>query len=271
MKQKPITLNDVAEYAGVSYQTVSRVLNQAPHVSSRTRSKVEQAMAALNYTPNRVAQQLAGKTITTLGLVTTDLSLHAPSQIAAAIKSTASQLGINIVMSMLSSPDVNSCNNAVNDLLSQRVSGVIVNVPLSTDDVAHISQTCAGTPVLFMDADPHTDILNVMFDPDHGARLAITHLVQLGHQHIALLTGPMTSISARLRYEGWLAELKNSSSFLRRCCTETGAPRPVTTRRWHYWDNPCVSPPLLWRTIKWRLASYARCTNMAFAYQSRCQ
>ncbi|QDX98049.1 LacI family DNA-binding transcriptional regulator [Pectobacterium carotovorum subsp. carotovorum] len=208
MKQKTITLNDVAEYAGVSYQTVSRVLNQAPHVSSRTRSKVEQAMSALNYTPNRVAQQLAGKTITTLGLVTTDLSLHAPSQIAAAIKSTASQLGINIVMSMLSSPDVNSCNNAVNDLLSQRVSGVIVNVPLSTDDVAHISQTCADTPVLFMDADPHTDILNVMFDPDHGARLAITHLVQLGHQHIALLTGPMTSISARLRYEGWLAELK---------------------------------------------------------------
>ncbi|EJS94976.1 Lac repressor [Pectobacterium wasabiae CFBP 3304] len=111
-------------------------------------------------------------------------------------------------MSMLSSSDVNTCNNAVNDLLSQRVSGVIVNVPLSTDEIAHISQTCADTPVLFMDADPHTDILNVMFDPDHGARLAITHLLQFGHQHTALLTGPMTSISARLRYEGWLTELE---------------------------------------------------------------
>ena len=61
MKPKSVTLDDVARHAGVSYQTVSRVLNQAAHVSVRTRNKVEQAMAALNYVPNRVAQQLAGK------------------------------------------------------------------------------------------------------------------------------------------------------------------------------------------------------------------
>ena len=58
---KPVTLYDVAEYAGVSYQTVSRVVNQASHVSAKTREKVEAAMAELNYIPNRVAQQLAGK------------------------------------------------------------------------------------------------------------------------------------------------------------------------------------------------------------------
>ncbi|ENL3132606.1 LacI family DNA-binding transcriptional regulator, partial [Pantoea agglomerans] len=53
---KPVTLYDVAEYAGVSYQTVSRVVNQASHVSAKTREKVEAAMAQLNYIPNRVAQ-----------------------------------------------------------------------------------------------------------------------------------------------------------------------------------------------------------------------
>ncbi len=57
---KPVTLYDVAEYAGVSYQTVSRVVNRASHVSEKTREKVEAAMAQLNYIPNRVAQQLAG-------------------------------------------------------------------------------------------------------------------------------------------------------------------------------------------------------------------
>ncbi|MHX18695.1 LacI family DNA-binding transcriptional regulator, partial [Escherichia coli] len=51
---KPVTLYDVAEYAGVSYQTVSRVVNQASHVSAKTREKVEAAMAELNYIPNRV-------------------------------------------------------------------------------------------------------------------------------------------------------------------------------------------------------------------------
>ena len=58
---KPVTLYDVANHAGVSYQTVSRVVNQASHVSAKTRQKVEAAMAELNYIPNRVAQQLANR------------------------------------------------------------------------------------------------------------------------------------------------------------------------------------------------------------------
>lgn len=80
MKAKSVTLYDVAASAGVSYQTVSRVINQASHVSEKTRQKVEDAMQALNYVPNRVAQQLAGKLSHTLGLATSTLSLHAPSQ-----------------------------------------------------------------------------------------------------------------------------------------------------------------------------------------------
>lgn len=67
---KPVTLYDVAEYAGVSYQTVSRVVNQASHVSAKTREKVEAAMAELNYIPNRVAQQLAGKQSLLIGVAT---------------------------------------------------------------------------------------------------------------------------------------------------------------------------------------------------------
>ena len=75
---KPVTLYDVAEYAGVSYQTVSRVVNQASHVSAKTREKVEAAMAELNYIPNRVAQQLAGKQSLLIGVATSSLALHAP-------------------------------------------------------------------------------------------------------------------------------------------------------------------------------------------------
>ena len=98
---KPVTLYDVAEYAGVSYQTVSRVVNQASHVSAKTREKVEAAMAELNYIPNRVAQQLAGKQSLLIGVATSSLALHAPSQIVAAIKSRADQLGASVVVSMV--------------------------------------------------------------------------------------------------------------------------------------------------------------------------
>ncbi len=90
---KAITLYDVARVAGVSYQTVSRVINDAEHVSPRTREKVRQAMAELHYVPNRGAQQLAGKRTRTLGLITADLALHAPSQIASAVKSRAVEQG----------------------------------------------------------------------------------------------------------------------------------------------------------------------------------
>ncbi|MFP5594222.1 LacI family DNA-binding transcriptional regulator [Kluyvera sp. 142486] len=73
---KTITLHDVARVAGVSYQTVSRMINQAAHVSPRTREKAQVAMQELHYVPNRGAQQLAGKATRALGLLTTDLALH---------------------------------------------------------------------------------------------------------------------------------------------------------------------------------------------------
>ena len=70
MKSKSATLEDVARHAGVSYQTVSRVLNKSANVSKATRSKVEKSIEALRYVPNRLAQQLVGKQSRTVGLVT---------------------------------------------------------------------------------------------------------------------------------------------------------------------------------------------------------
>ena len=110
---KPVTLYDVAEYAGVSYQTVSRVVNQASHVSAKTREKVEAAMAQLNYIPNRVAQQLAGKQALLIGVATSSLALHAPSQIVAAIKSRADQLGASVVVSMVERSGVDASSSSL--------------------------------------------------------------------------------------------------------------------------------------------------------------
>lgn len=203
MKPKSMTLYDVAKHANVSYQTVSRVINQAEHVSDKTRRKVEAAMQTLNYVPNRVAQQLAGKLSHTIGLVTSNLSLHAPSQIAAAIKSQASKLHFNVVISMIEQPDLSACKGAVNSLLSQRVDGMIVNIPLEDDQVRAITDMCGSVPVLFLDVSPTLNTHSITFDATTGTQLAVTHLVQQGHQHIALLSGPLTSVSACLRLEGW--------------------------------------------------------------------
>ncbi|MRS16671.1 LacI family DNA-binding transcriptional regulator [Enterobacteriaceae bacterium RIT691] len=203
MKPKSITLYDVASAAGVSYQTVSRVINDAAHVSEKTRQKVEVAMAALNYVPNRVAQQLAGKLSQTLGLVTTTLSLHAPSQIAAAVKTQAGKMQFSVVMSMLEAPGFDASKAAVQSLLSQRVDGLIVNIPLENDEVRALQTLCGDVPVLFLDVSPALAVHSTVFSPDEGAQLGVEHLLALGHQNIALLNGPQSSISARLRFEGW--------------------------------------------------------------------
>ncbi|WP_312740125.1 LacI family DNA-binding transcriptional regulator [Cedecea neteri] len=203
MKAKSVTLYDVAESAGVSYQTVSRVINQASHVSAKTRQKVETAMKALNYVPNRVAQQLAGKLSQTLGLATTTLSLHAPSQIAAAIKSKAGELQFNVMISMVEQPGMDAACAAVNSLLAQRVDGLIVNIPLEAAEVEAVQAACGDVPVLFLDVSPEVKANRIVTDAASGAGLAVEHLVTLGHRHIALFSGPENSVSARLRLEGW--------------------------------------------------------------------
>ncbi|MBW5814946.1 LacI family DNA-binding transcriptional regulator [Yersinia kristensenii] len=211
MKPKSATLDDVARLAGVSYQTVSRVLNQAPHVSLKTRNKVELAMAELNYVPNRVAQQLAGKHSLTLGLATTDLSLHAPSQIAAAIKRKARELRYNVVIAMVDDQSELSCQQAINELLAQRVDGILVNVPLKTKHSQKITEQCADTPVLFLDVDPQSTAFSVLFDPKAGAIQGANYIIALGHQQIVLISGPKDAISAQLRHQGWLQVLNDAS------------------------------------------------------------
>ncbi len=172
---KPVTLYDVAEYAGVSYQTVSRVVNRACHVSAKTREKVEAAMAELNYIPNRVAQQLAGKQSLLIGVATSSLALHAPSQIVAAIKSRADQLGASVVVSMVERSGVEACKAAVHNLLAQRVSGLIINYPLDDRDAIAVEAACANVPALFLDVSDQTPINSIIFSHEDGTRLGVEH------------------------------------------------------------------------------------------------
>lgn len=139
MKSKSATLEDVARHAGVSYQTVSRVLNKSANVSEATRRKVEKSIEALRYVPNRLAQQLVGKESQTVGLVTISLAWHAPSQVAAAVKRYANLEGYQVLISMIDESVNQSIQDSINELKSQRVDKVIINVPLETEQAQKIA------------------------------------------------------------------------------------------------------------------------------------
>ncbi|MGU0056558.1 hypothetical protein ACVXG7_16665 [Enterobacter hormaechei] len=136
--------------------------------------------------PNRGAQQLAGKRTRTLGLMTSDLALHAPSQIASAVKSRAVEQGASVLISMVEQPA--QCQAALQELLAQRVEALLVNVPLE-DALAEMLQEWPRRPRFFFSMRPPQLGLTVSFSMPNRALPWAEHLLSLGHQRIALLAG----------------------------------------------------------------------------------
>ncbi|MFS2224900.1 LacI family DNA-binding transcriptional regulator [Pantoea sp. B65] len=209
MKSKSTTLEDVARHAGVSYQTVSRVLNKSANVSEATRRKVEQSIELLRYVPNRLAQQLVGKQSRTVGLVTISLALHAPSQVAAAVKRYANDEQYQVLISMIDENVTHSIQDSINELKSQLVDKVIINVPLETAQAEKIAADNDDIICLFLDVDPYCSVFNVSFNPADGTRASVRYLYELGHRDIALLAGPKNSVSANLRLKSWQETLNS--------------------------------------------------------------
>ncbi len=180
MKSKSATLEDVARHAGVSYQTVSRVLNKSANVSEATRRKVEKSIEALRYVPNRLAQQLVGKESQTVGLVTISLAWHAPSQVAAAVKRYANLEGYQVLISMIDESVNQSIQDSINELKSQRVDKVIINVPLETEQAQKIAADNDDIVCLFLDVDPYSSVFNVSFNPADGTRASVNISMRWG-------------------------------------------------------------------------------------------
>lgn len=206
-KNRNATLEDVARQAGVSYQTVSRVLNKSVNVAEKTRIRVEQAIEDLRYVPNRLAQQLVGKRTQTLGLVTTSLALHAPSQIAASVKKHAREAGYQVLISMIDDADPTAIQQSINDFKSQFIEKILINVPLETPSARELAEHNSDVTCLFLDVAPDSGVFHVIFDPANGTQESVKRLCELGHSNIALMPGPQNSVSATLRLENWLSSL----------------------------------------------------------------
>ncbi|EEW39469.1 lac repressor [Klebsiella pneumoniae subsp. rhinoscleromatis ATCC 13884] len=165
MPRRTATLEDVARAAGVSQQTVSRVLNRPEVVSARTREQVIRAMQALHYVPNRSAQLLAGKAAPSIGLITASLTLHAPSQIAAAIKSHASLHQLEVAIAMPAQADFVALQARLDELRAQHIRGVIVSLPLESATAERLVQDNPDMACLFLDVSPEADVCCVRLLP----------------------------------------------------------------------------------------------------------
>jgi DNA-binding LacI/PurR family transcriptional regulator len=204
MRQLP-NMHDVADVAGVSHQTVSRVLNDQPHVRQETRERVLRAIAELGYRPNAAAKTLVTRRSRTIGVLTPAVAQHGPTRSVLAIESAARQYGYRPLVTA-TAVDRGASVGALRFLLDQAIEGLVVIAPHQhiLDAIADLDVTI---PVVVLQAAGQDAGIGVGVDQRMGARLAVSHLLELGHTRIQHVAGPAEYFEARARAAAYLETL----------------------------------------------------------------
>jgi len=197
---------DVAAEAGVSHQTVSRVVNGLPGVRPETAERIHDAIALLGYRRNLAARLLASTHSRTIGVLTWGSGLVGPAQVLLALETAALAAGYRLGVVAISEMTPEGVGAAMDQVLGHAPEAVVVIVPHET--VLRIAQEIdLGIPTVVVEGDLSRTPLTAGVDNVEGARLATAHLLDLGHRRVDHLAGPLGWAEATAREEGWRAEL----------------------------------------------------------------
>jgi len=207
--KKSVTIKEVAQVAGVSAQTVSRVLNDRSDVSDETRQRVREVITELGYSPNILARSLIQGRSNTIGVVGYGLSYYGPSRTVTGLERHANELGYSLLLSLIREPETTSGQPILDHLLMRKVDGVIWAVPEIGSHrmgLLRIVQQI-NVPVIFINMQPRPGFNVVAVDNYAGGRMATEHLLSQGRRRIAVITGPETWQESRQRELGWRSTL----------------------------------------------------------------
>ena len=202
---KRATLQDVANHAGVSYQTVSRVINKSAHVSNTTRQRVLEAIASLGYQPNRVAQALVTNRSYTIKMVTFGLSYYGPAQMMLNVEQVAKAQGYELVVTNIKAASEAEIKQVIAYLGQE--DGILLIAPIRNALFNMLTEACRHIPMVCIGTHIGSALPSVVFDQHRGEQLATQHLIDRGHSQIAEISGPLYWHDALARHESWLATL----------------------------------------------------------------
>jgi DNA-binding LacI/PurR family transcriptional regulator len=194
---------DVAAAAGVSHQTVSRVLNDHPLVKDATRQRVVEAIGALGYRRNNAARALATNRSGLIGLVTTHMALHGPSMIAGAVQEAAHAAGYGVALIGLPQLSAETLRDAVDRLLNQSVEAAVVSVA-QREALATVDSLELPIPVVTAQGVQPDQPMAAGTDQLRGGYLATAHLLDGATGAVAHVAGPLDWVEAGQRRDGWL-------------------------------------------------------------------
>lgn len=201
-RTRPPSINDVAALANVSYQTVSRVLNDHPNVRPATRLAVMEAIERLGYRPNNVARTLVTGRSRTLGVLALDVADSDGLTPLYGIERSARQLGYFIGIGNLDYVDRASVRAAAQRLAEQSVAGLLVIAPVEAASDA-LATLQPDLPVVAIEGHPDRGLATASVDQYAGARMATEHLLDQGHKTVFHVSGPSEWMQSQQRVAGW--------------------------------------------------------------------
>jgi len=207
---KPASRNvrmiDVARLAGVSQQTVSRVVNDHSNVGPEVRERVELAITQLRYNRNSAARALATNRSMNLGVLSYSLPVHGSTMVLFGVAEEARRNGYATSLVSISDVDPGSIRAALDTLLGDSVDGIVVLAPMSAAAPV-LNGLDLDVPIVRFEQGAPASSHAVTMDDGLGARLATRHLLDLGHETVWHVAGPHGWTASDARRAGWLAEL----------------------------------------------------------------
>ncbi|MFG1931556.1 LacI family DNA-binding transcriptional regulator [Mycobacterium sp. NPDC048908] len=200
--RRPV-MADVAKLAGVSHQTVSRVINGSASIRPSTRERVERAIAHLGYRPNTAARALVTRRSKIIGIIGSNTALYGPTSIQFSIQDAARAAGYFTSLVTLAAVTHDELRGALDYLGRQSVEAIVMIVT-QQDALAVVRSEATTIPLIVVEGELSGRGLSVGVDQAEGARLATQHLIDLGHRDIVHVSGPLTWTEARARRTGYV-------------------------------------------------------------------
>jgi LacI family transcriptional regulator len=209
-RRKRVTIKDVAQAAGVSTQTVSRVMNKFSYVSEETRLRVEAVVEQLGYHPSTLARSLIQQRSYTLGVVTFGLKYIGPSRTLNGVADKADELGYMLLMKEIDNYNTNRIDEVIDSFLASQVDGIVWVAPEIGDNHAWVDERMEKipVPVIFLAMQPRNSISSISTDNYQGAVIATQHLLDCGKKKIGHISGPLSWWEADERKRGWSETLE---------------------------------------------------------------
>jgi LacI family transcriptional regulator len=205
----PVSIREVAALAGVSLGTVSNVLNRPDVVAEPTRSRVQDAIKKLGFIRNESARQLRAGRSRTIGLVVLDVANPFFTDVARGVEDEASESGLAVIL--CNSDDQRAKESRYLELLEEhRVQGILIT-PVSGADKRLARLQRRGTPVVLVDSrSPSRGQCSVSVDDVLGGDLAVSHLLEAGHEQIVFVGGPLDIRQVADRRDGAVRALERA-------------------------------------------------------------